>query len=295
MPWVAALLAATLVAYTTYTFFPIPASYWTRRLESTFATLEDEDDMVPAWQVPFKVLAPGVERFAPAGRRRGLKNLLYWAHQMGTWRMWDEGSFMALMLVGGAAGFTLAIVQHAGPLILVVFIAIGALLPYTLMKGKAGEAQRTIRRQLPEVVQLIAMEAGSGSSMTEALERASQGRNLTSRWLRETLRSAHGRSLYSRDGHKGVLYERSAESGLPELVALALDIDFAHEQGYGARENLSRMALRTADEFLAEMHKKASELESRLVIPAVMFFFIPFLIAVLAPIAIPLVQSLQVR
>lgn len=295
MPYLAALLATSLVAYTTYTFFPIPAAYWTRRLEDTFATLDEEETVLPAWRVPLMMLAPYLQRFAPLEWLRGIKNKLYWAQQLGRWRTWDEASFAALVLLGGMIGFVLGVMARGDALMLLVVTGLGALLPYTQMNGKAKQAQRTFRRQLPEITQLIAMELAGGSSMTEALERVSRGRNLTSRWLRETIRSAHGRSLFSHGGQKGVLYQRSLEAGLPELASLAQEIDNAQALGIGGKENLSRMAVRSAKEYLAVIDKKAASLPNELVPPAVLFFFLPFVAAVIIPIALPLLQSLQVR
>jgi len=242
------------------------------------------------------MLAPLVARSTPLHWRMRLKTKLYWAHQLGTWTLWDEASFAALSLLGGVGGFMLGIADHAGWLMLVMVSGVGALLPYTQMNSKAELAQRTVRRQLPEIIQLIATEVAGGSSIAEALERTGQGHNLASKWIRETLQAAHGRSLFSRDeDHKGVLYLRSKETGLPELVALARELDHAQKQGYGTQENLSRMATRSAKDFLRAMKLKAKELESKLVVPVVVFFFLPFLVAVIIPIGLPLLQSLQVQ
>jgi len=292
MPVIAGMLAAFTLSYTLYQFFPIPASYWTRRLEETFE--EKEGETLPLWQLPVFLLSALVARYAPGNLLTSARRKLYWAHFVGEWT-WipDPAAFWALVVVCGSLGFGLGVLAFGSDVILAAAsTALGAALPYVLVSGKASKAMKRIRRELPEVAQLLALEVAGGSSVSQALERVAEGRSLVSRWLTRVLQEARGRPLFSTGGSEGVLVEKARESGLPELLALAVQLDFIHRKGTSVKELLGALAVSVAAEYLAEVEKKAERLPNDLVIPAVIFFFIPFVITIMLPITWPLLEAL---
>ncbi|RLC72764.1 MAG: hypothetical protein DRI81_15940 [Chloroflexi bacterium] len=146
--------------------------------------------------------------------------------------------------------------------------------------------------QLDEITQLMAMEVATGSSLEQALERVARGRSIVSRWFRDALRASRGRLFFSTSEHEGQLRQRAVESGMKELLALAVQLDSIHRQGSGGKELLSALAVSAAAEYLAEVDKQAEELPNKLVMPSTIFFFLPFTIAVILPVGIPLMESL---
>ena len=289
MALLAALLAALTVAYTTYQLIPIPASYWVHRLEQTFD--EDPDEPLPAWQAALLLLSRPLARFAPANFVRSLGVKLYWAQLQGAWQGWEPLTFLALCVVAGAGGFVGGMALLGTPLGGALCAGAAFYVPVVLLNGKSGKAIKSVRRQLPEVTQLLATEVATGSSLEQAMERVARGRSQVSLWFRDTLRVARGRMLFSAVGTKdGMLRQQSKASGVQELHALAVQLDAIHRQGTGGKELLSALAVAGAAEYLAQVDRQAEELPTRLVMPSTVFFFMPFTIAVILPVALPLLQ-----
>ena len=144
---------------------------------------------------------------------------------------------------------------------------------------------------MPEVTQLLATEVATGSSLEQAMERVARGRNAILLWFRDTLRTARGRALFSPVGTTdGIMRQQAKDSGIKELYALAVQLDAIYRQGTGGKELLSALAISGASEYLAEVDKQAEELPTKLVMPSTVFFFMPFTIAVLVPVALPLLE-----
>ena len=108
-------------------------------------------------------------------------------------------------------------------------------------------------------------------------------------WFRDTLRRGHGRALFSSQGTEdGILRQRARESGIKELLSLAVQLDAIHRQGMGGKELLSALAVSSAGEYLAEVDRQAEALPNKLIMPSTVFFFVPFTIAVILPVGMPL-------
>lgn len=291
MALIAGLVAALTVAYIVYQIVPVPAAYWTGRLEETLG--REESEYLPAWQAVLLALSDPLRRFAPAQFVEGIATRLYWAQLQGAWKTWEAGPFLALCVLAASGGFLagmVAIGSSGGGLLGAL---VGFYLPQVMLGSKSEGAIRQFRRQLPEMTQLIAMEVATGGSLEQALERMSRGQSLVSAWFRDTLQAARGRLLFSSRERQGLLRQRAAASGLKELHALAVQLDAVHRQGTGGKELLSALALSSAAEYLADVEKQAEALPTKLAMPSVLFFFMPFTVAVLLPVGIPLLQSLS--
>jgi len=288
MAYLAAFVAALTVAYTIYQLIPIPASYWAGRLTETFD--EGADEPLPAWQAALLLIGGPLGRFAPANFVKDLGTKLYWAQLQGEWKGWEPLPFLALCVVAGIGGFLggLALIETT---MAAVAAGVGFYVPIVLLNGKSNKAIRSVRRGLPEATQLLATEVATGSSLEQAMERIGRGRNAISLWFRDTLRAARGRALFSPAGTQdGVLRQQAKSSGIKELHTLAVQLDAIYRQGTGGKELLSALAVASASEYLAEVDRQAESLPNKLVMPSTVFFFMPFTIAVLVPVAIPLFE-----
>ena len=289
MALLAALLAALTVAYTVYQLIPIPASYWANRLSETFD--ETAGEPLPAWQAGLLLISGPLGRFAPANFVKGLETRLYWAQLQGEWTGWEPSTFLALCVVAGVGGFIGGLALIGGTIGAVVSAGVAFYVPVVLLNSKSGKAIKSVRRGLPEVTQLLAIEVATGSSLEQAMERVARGRNAISLWFRDTLRAARGRALFSPVGTEdGTLRRRAKASGVKELHSLTVQLDAIYRQGTGGKELLSALAVAGASEYLAEVDRQAESLPTKLVMPSTVFFFMPFTIAVILPVALPLLE-----
>jgi hypothetical protein len=289
MALLAALLAALTVAYTIYQLIPIPASYWADRLSETLD--ETAEEPLPAWQAGLLLISGPLGRFAPANFVKGLETKLYWAQLQGEWTGWESLTFLALCVVAGVGGFIGGLALIGGTIGAVVSAGVAFYVPVVLLNSKSGKAIKSVRRGLPEVTQLLATEVATGSSLEQAMERVARGRNAISLWFRDTLRTARGRALFSPVGTEdGILRGQAKASGVKELHSLAVQLDAIYRQGTGGKELLSALAVAGASEYLAEVDRQAEALPTKLVMPSTVFFFMPFTIAVILPVAMPLLE-----
>ena len=278
-----ALFAATWLSYTVYRLLPVSAEYWQSRL----GTILSDDPPVerPLWKqvlAPFSALAM---RFMPTRALLLTRTQLYWAHREGHWRGWSEsdvwGLRIALALVGLAYG-----VMVSSPLAAIVAGAFGFLFPGMRLDSQAERLQRRLTRDLPEFAQLLVLLSATGTSLSEALRRLSEGDSHTARWLRETLALAAGKPLFTPLGASeiGVLRQRALDSGHMPLINLTVQLDLIEQKGLGARELLNDLADTVAGEYHAEVETRANALGSKLILPVMLFYFLPYLFALLAPL-----------
>ncbi len=288
MEQLAAFAAAFTVAYALWRLMPIPASYWSNRL---LESLEEEQEPLSTWQSLLLALSGPVSRFAPLKFVQGIGTKLYWAQLTGTWAGWEAPTFLALCVVAGVGGFLFGLVfleDMSGSL---MAAGLGFYLPLMRLKGKSARAIKETRRQLPEIIQLLATEVAAGGSLEQALERAAQGTSSVSLWFRDVLRKGRGRVLFSPPNTKdGMLRQQAQASGIKELLSLAVQLDAIHRQGLGGKTLLSALAVSGADEYLAYVDKQAESLPNRLVVPTAVFFFLPFVISILVPLVLPMLE-----
>ncbi len=289
MALLAAFLAALTVAYTVYQLIPIPASYWAGRLAETFD--EHADEPLPAWRAALLLISGPLGRFAPANFVKSIQTKLYWAQLQGEWAGWEPLTFLALCVVAGVGGFLGGLALLGGEIAAVVAAGVAFYVPIVLLGSKSGKAVKGVRRGLPEVTQLLATEVATGSSLEQAMERVAKGRSALSLWFRDSLRVARGRALFSPVGtDDGMLRQQAKASGIKELHSLAVQLDAIYRQGTGGKELLSALAVAGASEYLAEVDRQAEGLPTKLVMPSTIFFFMPFTIAVILPVALPLLE-----
>ncbi len=156
----------------------------------------------------------------------------------------------------------------------------------------AEAAQRKFLREMPEVVQIMSLLSATGTNLQDALQRVAQeGEGLASRWLRDTLVRASGKHLFTpvggigqQEAEPGVMRQRALESNLPEMVALSTQLDMIQQKGVGAQQLLGALADSVAREYQAAVTKRAEALGSKVVFQVMLFFFLPYLFALLAPL-----------
>ncbi len=298
-PILVGLLAAAAVAYGAYQFMPVPDQVWRDRV--TLALDETAIPNLPFWRALLQPVAKLVSRFAPAGWLFKTRTHLYWANRAGEWLGWSEAEIWALRLVGliGGLAVSLTLFAASGPTMQLLPPAIGFIYPGVKLSGIAKKVERRFTRELPDVVQLLSLLVATGASLPEAMRRLGEGEGLAAGWLRDSLVAAAGKELFTpvvglgqRQPEPGVLRARAIESGMLPLINLAVQLDLIHQKGAGAEALLNRLAEQVGEEYSAGVRKRAGELESKLTVPIMIFYFLPYIAALVLPMALPLIRGI---
>jgi Flp pilus assembly protein TadB len=249
-------------------------------------TLTPADSVVlTGWRRSLSVLDKPVSKWTPAGFIRKVRADLYWAQVADKWADWNEVQFVSLRVASGLAGFVIGTVVFGEPILALVVGLIGFQYPSMAMGGIARRTRRQFTAQLPEYVQLVSAQMSANVSMEEALRRTSQAQSLAGKWMRRVLQMAQGRDLVEQ------MQREAQESQLPELIGMAVQLEFIR-RGTAQQELMGQLATSIAADYIGNAEQRAEKIGSELVIPMVIFYFLPFMVTLLIVIGWPIMQNL---
>ena len=237
------------------------------------------------WRKSLSSLDKPVSKWTPTGFLRKTHADLYWAHMGESWNDWNEVQFTSLRVALAVAGFGAAMVVTAQPVFALVGSLIGFQYPAISMGGVARRYRRQFIAQLPEYVQLVSAQMSANVSMEEALRRTSQAQSLVGKWIRGVLQMSQGRDLIEQ------LQREAQESHLPELIGMSVQLEFIR-RGTAQQELMGQLATSIAADYIGTAEQRAEKVGSELVIPMVIFYFLPFMVTLLVVIGWPIVQNL---
>lgn len=237
------------------------------------------------WRKSLSPLDKPVSKWTPAGFLRKTRADLYWAHMGDSWNDWNEVQFTSLRVALAVAGFGAAMVITGQPVFALVGGLIGFQYPAISMGGVARRYRRQFIAQLPEYVQLVSAQMSANVSMEEALRRTSQAQSLVGKWIRGVLQMSQGRDLIDQ------LQREAQESHLPELIGMSVQLEFIR-RGTAQQELMGQLATSIAADYIGTAEQRAEKVGSELVIPMVIFYFLPFMVTLLVVIGWPIVQNL---
>ena len=237
------------------------------------------------WRKSLSPLDKPVSRWTPAGFLRKTHADLYWAHMGERWKDWNEVQFTSLRLALAVAGFCLAMLATAEPVLALVGGLIGFQYPAMSVGGVARRYRRAFIAQLPEYVQLVSAQMSANVSMEEALRRTAQAQSLVGKWMCWVLQMGQGRDLIEQ------MQREAQESLLPELIGMSVQLEFIRK-GTAQQELMGQLATSIAADYIGSAEQRAEKVGAELVIPMVIFYFLPFLVTLLAVIGWPIVQNL---
>ena len=269
-----------LIIYLTLELVPAAP---TGRLDEILTPL----DGVPltGWRKSLSSLDKPVSKWTPAGFLRKTRADLYWAHVGDSWIEWNEVQFTSLRVALAVAGFGAAMVITGQPVFALVGGLVGFQYPAVSMGGVARRYRRQFIAQLPEYVQLVSAQMSANVSMEEALRRTSQAQSLVGKWIRGVLQMSQGRDLIEQ------LQRETQESHLPELIGMSVQLEFIR-RGTAQQELMGQLATSIAADYIGTAEQRAEKVGSELVIPMVIFYFLPFMVTLLVVIGWPIVQNL---
>lgn len=269
-----------LVIYLTLEWAP---SISTGRLAETLSP--DYSAPQSGWRRSLSVLDKPVSRWTPAGFLRKTRADLYWAQVGDQWGDWNEIQFTSLRFALAVAGLGLGMVAVGEPVFALVGAVVGFQFPAMHMGGVARRTRRQFIAQLPEYVQLVSAQMSANVSMEEALRRTAQAQSMVGKWMRKVLQMAQGRNLIEQ------MQREAQETQLPELIGMAVQLEFIR-RGTAQQELMGQLATSIAADYIGAAEQRAEKVGSELVIPMVIFYFLPFLATLLVVIGWPIVSGL---
>jgi pilus assembly protein TadC len=243
------------------------------------------DPELPGWRKWLAWLDRPTARWAPGSILRRTKADLYFAQLAGKWHGWDEVQFTSLRvaLALGALVFGLLIYDDLIPSVIASLL--GWQVPVVLLGGVARRVRRRFQAQLPEFIQLVSAQMAAGVSLEEALRRTAQMDSLAAQWMRHVLQMSQGRVIFTQ------LQKEAQASNMPDLIGLAVQLEFVR-LGTAQQELMAQMANRIAAEYTGGAEQRAERVGAELVIPMVIFYFLPFIAVILALIGWPILATL---
>jgi Flp pilus assembly protein TadB len=277
------LIAIGVFALVIYLTLELVPSAPTGRLAETL--IPANGVVLTGWRRSLSVLDKPVSKWTPAGFIRKVRADLYWAQVGDKWMDWNEVQFMSLRVAAAIAGSVVGTVVFGEPLLALAIALLGFQYPAMVMGGNARRSRRQFTAQLPEYVQLVSAQMSANVSMEEALRRTSQAQSLAGKWMRRVLQMAQGRDLVEQ------MQREAQESQLPELIGMAVQLEFIR-RGTAQQELMGQLATSIAADYIGNAEQRAEKIGSELVIPMVIFYFLPFMVTLLIVIGWPIMQNL---
>jgi Flp pilus assembly protein TadB len=226
-----------------------------------------------------------VKRYAPSGLVRTMAADLYWAQLTGKWIGWNSVQFVALRLVAGVGGFVFGMFTTQEMVASLVLAFVGWSFPAMSIGGAARKARRIFVSQLPEFIQLVSAQMAAGVSMEEAISRVSKTPGMVAGWMRDVITQAQGRDLIEQ------IQREAQESLLPELIGMSIQLAFI-KRGTAQQELMGQLAMSIAADYIGGAERRAEKLGSEMIVPMILFYFVPFLIALLTVLLYPVMTNL---
>ena len=212
-----------------------------------------------------------------------------------------------LELTGHAPSSAMLLGQSAALLLLFLFLSmilrntaflilafLAAAYPYIRVRSRANEVRRKVDRALPDLAALISAEMAAGNPPDKALRRAAEwGGPLAAIVQRAVQHSAtSGIPLFGRDRMEGALVRIVSRYDLTSLQSFVRQLDLAARKGSAGPDQMQRLARTLILTHKERALREAEKLDGRLAVPAVLFFFLPFLVFILAPMLYPVLNVL---
>jgi Flp pilus assembly protein TadB len=208
-------------------------------------------------------------------------------------RTWTIPAAVGLATLLTVAG--LGLMMLTGQPALVILPILGFLYPFVRMRSRALKLQAQVQSTLPDLAALLAAEMTASNPPDKALERCAEFEGPLSRIIQIAVQEARvtGRPLFGKSSDvAGVLLEVAARYELPALRAFTAQVDMAARTGGNGAALMTGLARTLITEYKDRALREAEALDSRLAVPSVGFFFMPFLFLILVPLLLPVLNAL---
>ncbi len=281
---IVSVLVSILVLVLTMEFVPTM-----RKGKAVQAMAEAEADARPAVSGLRRTISPlekPVEKYAGPKLLKKARFDIYWAQMVDKWGDWSDVQLMTMRVFMGMVGAVIGFVVFKNPIFAVVVGFMGWQYPAMGVGGIARRARRQFQAQLPEYINLVAAQMSAGVSMEEALRRTSRSESLPAKWMRRVIQKAQGRTLI------GQIVREAEESQLGELISMGVQLNFI-QRGAGQQQLLAQLSTQIASDYIGQTEMRAEKIGGELVIPMVIFYFLPFMLALMIVIGWPIVTGMM--
>jgi tight adherence protein C len=224
--------------------------------------------------------------FLPGNYREGIQSKLLYAGLAGRYRAEE---IITLQVLGAVVGFFLALGLsladvlggNVGILLLVLFPVLGAQAPRSWLDRKVDERMESIRRDLPDTLDLLAISVEAGMGFEGALGVVCD--NFDSPLSDEFARTLREMELGL--PRREALHNLKRRTEVPELSNFVLTLTQADALGMP----IGRVLKTTASEMRTKRRQwareKAAKLPVKILFPLVVFIFPPIFVVLLGPAA----------
>ncbi len=240
---------------------------------------------LPGWRKWLAWLDRPTARWAPGSILRRTKADLYFAQLAGKWYGWGDVQFTSLRIALALGALVFGLLVYDNLILSAIAGLLGWQIPVVLLGGVARRIRRRFQAQLPEFIQLVAAQMAAGVSLEEALRRTAQSDSLAAQWMRHVLQMSQGRVIFTQ------LQKEAQDSCMSDLIGLAVQLEFVRT-GTAQQELMGQMANRIAAEYTGGAEQRAERVGAELVVPMVIFYFLPFIAVILALIGWPIFATL---
>ncbi len=247
--------------------------------------VREEDPVAGLRKALFPMEKP-VQKYAGAKMLKKAWYDLYWAQMADKYAGWTAIQFMTVRVFAGLVGGVVGMVVFQNPIFAAVAAFLGWQYPAMGLGGIARRARRQFQAQLPEYINLVAAQMSAGISMEEALRRTSRSESLPAKWMRRVIQKAQGRTLV------GQIIREGEDSQLPELISMGVQLNFI-QRGAGQQQLLAQLSTQIAADYIGQTEMRAERIGGELVIPMVIFYFLPFMVSLMLVIAWPIVVGMM--
>lgn len=210
----------------------------------------------------------------------------------GKYADWTVGGILARSLAYGGAALVYLLLTQPGPIFWLA-VPIAAYYPIMRVRSAANDTRAEIQRLMPETATALAAEMSAGASPEQALSRAAEIPGPLGKILKEAVSesSRSGRPAFTSGTAEGVVLEVLARYNLPALLRFGVQLDQVAGKGVEGPRVMSEVARGFAREYRAHVQMAAASLDNTLLMPMTLFFFAPFMVAILLPILLALFSA----
>jgi len=280
------LLVTGFIVVIALEYLPVKFSF--SKKQSISSALNDveqapEESGVTGIRKTLHPLEAPTQKYAPPKLLKKIKFDLYWGQMDGKYVGWTPIQFLTLQLFLAVCGLIVGSVVFGNVIFTAVIALMGWQYPMLGLSGSAKKLRSQFQGQLPEYIQMISAQMAAGISFEESVRRTTRSESFPAIWMRNVLQMAQGRNLIEQ-----IQYE-AFESQLPELVTMGMQLTYLRK-GAQQQKLLDDLEEQISATYLSQVNMKAEKIGADLVLPMIIFYFIPFLITVLAVIAYPMIS-----
>lgn len=209
---------------------------------------------------------------------------------------WDSGRLMATKLgamgVGAAVMFVFSLLLHLAPMqgltLVIAFGAAGYYGPEWVVRSKAKERQDTIRRSLPDALDLLAITVEAGLAFDAAVARVAAHREGP---LSEEL----GRLLHELQigrTRSAALRDLGNRTSVPELKSFTMAMIQADTYGVSISKMLHEQAKESRIARRQRAEERAQKVSVKIIFPLLTCIFPSMFVVLLGPAMISIYQNL---